>query len=122
MIFPGQLVQTQVLCPECGKPMTNRTPPGSAFLMVFCGDTGCSGALLLIEKSTAMVIWTSAIGTYDGEKWIPGFPMLADKEGLQLWPADPDGKHRFVPKYMDEKNCKICGMEESYPRHSLRKM
>ena len=36
VIFPGEVVQTQVLCPECGTPMTNRTPSGSAFLMCSC--------------------------------------------------------------------------------------
>ena len=121
MIFPGQVVQTQVLCPECGKPMTNRTPPGSAFLMCACGGDGCSGAMLLIEKSTAMVIWTSATGTYDGERWTHGFPMLADKDGKQLWPKPPKSKvaddkpyhikkHVFVDRHSPADNtCLECG-------------
>lgn len=86
MIFPGQQVQMQVLCPECGTAMTNRTPAGSAFLMCSCGGEKCSGALLLIEKSTAMVLWTTAIGVYENGEWVPTFPMQADKDGKQVWP------------------------------------
>lgn len=88
MIFPGTLVHTQIICPECGKPMSNRTPPGSAFLMVCCSEKDCIGAgnLMLIEKATSMVIWTSAIGHYDGEKWVPCWPMVADRDGNQVWP------------------------------------
>jgi hypothetical protein len=86
MIFPGHQIQMQVLCPECGKPMASRTPPSSAFLMCICSGEGCSHTMLIIEKSTGVVLWSSAIGIYDGEKWIPTFPMQADKDGNQLWP------------------------------------
>ena len=86
MIFPGQVVQTQVLCPECGTAMPNKTSPSSAFLMCSCSGEKCSGAMLLIEKSTGTVIWTSANGVYENNEWVPAFPMVADKDGKQLWP------------------------------------
>jgi len=88
VIFPGQVVHTQVLCPDCGKPMTNQTPSGSSFLMCSCGGNGCSGIMMLIERSTSMVLWTSAQSVYDKEKdeLVPAFPMLANKDGKQVWP------------------------------------
>ena len=89
MIYPGQHVQVTLSCSECGKPMENRTPVTSAFYMVCCnqGECGGMGILLLIEKASGMILWTSSIGGhYDEDKWVPLFPMQADRDGKQVWP------------------------------------
>jgi hypothetical protein len=87
--------------------------------MCSCGGEKCSGALLLIEKSTAMVLWTSSIGIYENGEWVPTFPMQADKDGKQVWPKtnkvekqdEPhptQNIHKFVsrPEIIE---CGLCG-------------
>ena len=86
MIFPGQVVQTSVLCPECGKAMNNSAPQGSDFLMCSCRMEGCSGMMMLIEKSTSIVLWTSATWSFDEGTYSPAYPVLANKDGKQVWP------------------------------------
>ena len=120
--------------------MTNQTPPGSAFLMCSCSGDKCSGAMLLIEKSTAMVLWTSSNGVYKDGEWVPGFPMIADKNGMQLWPEEKPKmtfsgrkgpaedkrydlnikKHPFEDRHSPADNtCAKCRFFKDDPVHSL---
>lgn len=121
MIYPGQQVHVTLSCLECGKAMENRMPVASAFYMVCCSqaDCGAMGILLLIEKVSGVILWTSSVGgNYDGDKWIPLFPMQADRDGKQVWPKPESPKveephptqnrHRFFSR-PDILECGVCG-------------
>lgn len=86
MIVIGYQLQSQVLCPTCGKPLSNNLHPNSAFIFGFCSNQDCAdkGIGLLIERSTMMVVNISTVSHELLGKRV--YPVMADEEGNQVWP------------------------------------
>ena len=80
----------KLTCPECGQPAVNRFPWESAFIGFGCDNQECilGGRMVTIEKSTAVVISVDPplYAQYKKEGWEQCFPLLADKDGNQVWP------------------------------------
>lgn len=87
MIFPGTQVRSSVFCPTCGNALNNNFPPHSAFLSCYCSNEDCDdkGVVVLIEKATLLVVTVNP-QQYLTKALERAYPMLADKDGKQVWP------------------------------------
>lgn len=86
MICVGQPISVKVCCPNCGSPDSFYQTPGSQFYLLRCTNPTCEMRIseILVEKATHLVLTVSGFRDLEGQ---PLYPMLADMDGCQVWPA-----------------------------------
>jgi hypothetical protein len=124
MIYVGKHVHVTVQCGDCGKPILNQMAGrNSAFIVGSCQNSECESfcVQMTIERSSMQVIAVDVTPSSSDGKRI--YPMMADKDGKQVWPKPEPPKveephptqnrHRFVSR-PDILECGVCGrgMEE----------
>lgn len=82
----GTQITISANCSLCGKPMLTTWHEKSLFVFAHCAQLDCKnlGLRLIIEKASGFVIATDP--PQYGFRGTPLFPMLADKDGKQVWP------------------------------------
>ena len=93
MIYIGKHIQSQIICVDCGKPISNRMIDGkSAFIVCSCQNSDCESFAvgMTIEKSSMQVIAVdfvpSSSAGVGGEDRKRIYPIMADVAGNQIWP------------------------------------
>lgn len=96
MICIGKIIMSQVLCGDCGKPMSNcMEGRNSAFIVGSCRNAECEscGIGITIERSSMQVIAVDATPySADGKRI---FSVMADKDGVKVWPKPQEQKMTF---------------------------
>lgn len=89
MIRPGSSVIHGVLCPDCGK-SCSALAYGTYIMSVVCNNSECqsTGALMLVEKESGLVLWTDARYDFSSGKRI--YPAYYFEDGTPYWPKAKD--------------------------------
>lgn len=82
----GQQVHIEASCPRCGNRMNSSNNPQSAFILATCQNLECENidVRITIEKASGLIVWMAP--DYVAKDGRRVYPVLADKEGNQVWP------------------------------------
>jgi hypothetical protein len=86
MVYIGKHVMSQVLCGDCGNPISNCMEGSkSAFIIGSCQKPECEsyGIGVTVERSSMQIVAMSPCYMVDGKK---AFPVLVFEDGNPAWP------------------------------------
>lgn len=88
MIIPGSRMLFKIGCPDCGVPQ--QQGENSDFFVFRCANEECPSwqANILVERRSGMILSNDAHYVWsNGRGGVVAQPMLADKDGKQVWPV-----------------------------------
>jgi hypothetical protein len=91
MIYIGKHVMSQVLCTDCGEPITNCMDGNKSFFIIgSCQNKECDSYAvnMTIERASMQIIAIDFIPSSSGGKRI--YAVVADKDGNQVWPKEKE--------------------------------